>query len=1008
MFPRLRRIAISAAAVLSAYFVYAVAAVPLIEPRVETPLEDDDASTNARQNDRRDEPSRRSLAPFFPPNSWELTAKPKVLESERAKLIVKDYRNLPDGRVELRPCSMVFLPKLDDDGKPRGQAIVMQAPEGAILEFDEPFDLRRIKIGKLIGGTLAGEITIYSKSLDTNSDGRDAPDEFRFVTRDVELVEQRVYTPHDVRFRFGRNRGSGRELEIKLLAGGDGGGKSPGKIGGIQSFELSRDVQLELEADHGIMGASGAEQSHRRDGEVTPVRVTCQGPLTFDVSGLVATFNDQVDVVSLNGEGVGDQLACDELSIYFESRATDRDERGKPVDRSSAGSLGAIAPRSLEARGDPVVVEVPSAAARARCQRLRYDIATGRIVLAGSDELVLQDGENEIRARNRLEYEPAKTGGLGEFLAAGPGTVHGALRDDAANKYVVSWTRECRMFPHEQNHVISLLGTARVDLTQMGLIAADEIHLWLLDNNLGSAASVDRPSANPLAGHPQTRPDRMLAQGAVELKSPQIEGAMNRLEVWFRPEEPIDAADNAFGAAAGATALTKSIRSQPASPSLSGDRQTAYRLDGDLTRVQLTLRGQSVSGVADISIDGGASLRELPARDEDRETPLSVRGDRIQVNDADSPNTKIQVSGKPATIEARGLSLAGGKIQLDRLDNRLWIDGPGSMTLPLSRDIGGQPLAQETMLTVRWAGGMDFDGKKATFERQVVALSDQQRVSTEQLEATLRQAIDFGGLGDQRLKSSQPEILEIACAGGVTIENQSFSPDQLPVSRDRMRLRDLIVNQQTGAVHGTGPGELTSVRRGGGPTGLAIAGSPLANEANRATADPNQLQFLRVQFARGVDGNILPKRREVTLFDRVRCVYGPVADWEQQLDLDDPDSLGPDAVTIDSDQLAVRALPSVVRRGRDSVELEASGNARADGQSFSAQAHRMTYAEEKEMLVLEAGGRGYAQLIQQTQPGQPQSNLRAKRISYWVRTKQANVEGAESFDFNNLGGFGKK
>ena len=49
------------------------------------------------------------LSPYFPAGSWELK-NPKVLESDRAKLLIKDYQNMPDGRVKLQPCTVLFFP----------------------------------------------------------------------------------------------------------------------------------------------------------------------------------------------------------------------------------------------------------------------------------------------------------------------------------------------------------------------------------------------------------------------------------------------------------------------------------------------------------------------------------------------------------------------------------------------------------------------------------------------------------------------------------------------------------------------------------------------------------------------------------------------------------------------------------------------------------------------------------------------------------------------------------
>ena len=63
--------------------------------------------------------------------------------------------------------------------------------------------------------------------------------------------------------------------------------------------------------------------------------------------------------------------------------------------------------------------------------------------------------------------------------------------------------------------------------------------------------------------------------------------------------------------------------------------------------------------------------------------------------------------------------LSGPNINLHGSSNRLGIDGPGRMQLPLKKDLEGRPLAQPGTLEVRWKRRMEFDGRTARVRRPV-------------------------------------------------------------------------------------------------------------------------------------------------------------------------------------------------------------------------------------------------------------------------------------------------
>ena len=402
---RLVPAAVSFAVVLVAYWAYALVAVPLIEPEIEggrlarpSPLPGDGADLADKRLQR--------FRNLFPADSWIHKA-PKILESDRVVLLTQDYRNLGDGRIEIRPCTMIFIPaEADNDADKLRESVILEAPDGAILEFDRPLELSKAKIGRLIGGKLKGRITIRSKGKQPGPN-----DDLLIVTRDVQLSEQHVWTTHPVDFRLGPNYGRGEQMRIKLLASGEEGsaGGSGFEFAGVESFEVRRVKRLHLElSDRKVPLQTAVAQQKTTPADADkrlpletnmppgtgmplgagmplgtgmPVEITCRGPFLFDVVGKVATFRDQVDVLRINPHGPGDQLSCELLSVFFTDRdAPSNKPSSRPLRDSKTGkkrqSLD-LKPLRLEARGNPVVVTAPSRKAQARGQRFEYNLQTG-------------------------------------------------------------------------------------------------------------------------------------------------------------------------------------------------------------------------------------------------------------------------------------------------------------------------------------------------------------------------------------------------------------------------------------------------------------------------------------------------------------------------------------------------------------------------------------------------------------------------------------------------------
>ena len=151
--------------VVVAYGLYALCVVPFIEPGV---VRSPEFSLTLAQQVPFDPPARRyrqRYASLFPPGSWELEDA-KVLKTEQAILLLRDYQPLENGELKIDWCTIVYTLGSDRDDEPtvipggsQSRPIVMRARE-AILKFSGDLDVRRGNVGRILGGRLPGPIRV--------------------------------------------------------------------------------------------------------------------------------------------------------------------------------------------------------------------------------------------------------------------------------------------------------------------------------------------------------------------------------------------------------------------------------------------------------------------------------------------------------------------------------------------------------------------------------------------------------------------------------------------------------------------------------------------------------------------------------------------------------------------------------------------------------------------------------------------------------------------------------
>jgi lipopolysaccharide export system protein LptA len=1019
---------------VAAYGAYSLFAVPWIEPEAVRP---DAAASNAADRAHASDAvsaQRTGLRCWFQEGDWELTS-PKILETSQGKLLLKDHERLDDHHfVKMKPCSIVLMPegKFESDEERNRQAIVLRAPE-AVLQFDKEFDLVRGDINRLVvvGAELIGKVTIHSQQRLPGPE-----DDLWVETRDVKYANDRIVTfdrtvgpprapdAHRVKFRQGPNQGEGRRLLIEMATPAEKANPAPGrKFGSVKRFELARDVRLRMLPGNADLFPSGPRSpppgAAKQDATPqAPVEITCRGPFRFDLLANVATFNDHVAVVRLNPVAASDQLTCDVLDVYFEADA-------KPAAASEANQAPSskLRPSRLTARGNPVVLNSPSNGVQARGQRLEYDVQNraGKL-FDQEDAFLIQEGKagnppQEIHARElQFESDPENPSGPPrKLIAKGKGWLKGNPPEGQAGRpqrrqgqFTARWTRSLTFVPFEEYRLLSLWGDAQVEMPGSGKMDAEQIHLYL--SEVPAEPATPNAAVSNAAVRKKLVPAKLNALGAargaklgpdsVIIGSPQLDGTVNKIEVWFK--QPAPAAPAPAGTAPAAAAPPP----EPAPEAEAANPRQHFHVSGRLLQVNALLAGDrgGPTQITDVILTGEAACTEtqtaLPG-----EQPLVIHGDQLHLVQPQPENAVVTVTGQPATVDARGMRLEGGTaersgaIHLHRGTNKLWVDGPGFLSLPADRDMSGRPLKKSAneRLKIWWTGRMDFDGLAAQFERNVIVGQAASKLQTPLLHVDFSKQVRFGAGGS----NDRAEVKRILCRQGVEMWNRSFDAATRQPSDERMKAQDLTYLYATGDIHANGPGWVSRVWVDTGESLAPLPGGGPKKPApprERPSAGPRFL-YLRVNFQREMSGN--EHRQVMDFHGQVRAIHGPVFQWNEELDPQHPrEDLGQQGFVLASDRLQVAQMGTAAAN-TSALELTADGNAVVENSQYVARSSRLKYERGKDLLTLDGDGYSPARLFRQISSGK-RSSLESRKIWFRPSTNDVKLDDFRSLDFNDL------
>ena len=977
MLSRLTHAAVAFALTVVVYQGYVIFAVPFIEPGAANRQEQQELDLDQlRKTLKSPHKYRDLLAAYFPKGHWTLASPPKTFETERMMVVLDDYHPRDDGQVRVEKCVMIFFPhaRVQGEGAPR-DAIILEAPHGAVLQMDSPVQPGLSSMGRIQWGKLIGDIVIRSDMQEPGP-----ADDLLVTTRDLNLNEDMIRTDDKAEMQLGPHWGRGRVLEIGLMAVERTRRSSSGtQLGGIDYLEIKHDVRAQLSP--GKVSLLPENRQPASNQQAPPVKIASRGRFRFDFPNSMASFIDQVQVVQEHNTGLRDQLFCSELNLYFRTaepriQQSSADRQESTESDSETGQLTNLQPASIEAKGSakaPVVLEAPSHQAAAECDRMHIELDARRVTFHAHDDVQLKYQGSEIHAP-MIRYQAPPKGSphvVGPLLAAGNGWIRAVMDDQESQPLEISWSESLQMDRVNGKPEISLRGRPKLDMLGVGTLWANHLRVVLRERK--PDGSEDQLLPGPVV------PERVIATGLVGIDSPELSGKdFHSLNVTVQYK------------GSGLQLGTPDGRDSEGRPMLANqDRQRksrSYHVAGDQLRVYLSV-SDGRPEVSYIGVEGQAVFRET-SRENQQTEPLLVQADILSVKNADSPNAEIELTGRPAAVSASGMSIQAERFRLNRGSGDVRIDSPGQMELLLDRDLQGNRLQTPQPMTITWQQYMDLTDGRITFNGKVRALSGEGVLSTSRIVAVLSGPLQFDGAASRQ----RTEIAQLECWEGVHAQFQQRDQFGL-TSTQVMQLESIIVNQRSGKISGQGPGELESVH-------LTKGGSPLKTvsaSTSGARANAQRLGYLHVQFRKELLGNL--HRRQVEVVGDASAVYGPVDSWEQKLAIALGGTPGPGELWITSDRIAVSESPQARQQrleAADAFELEARGNVTIEGPyrergTFTIRSDRADYDQVKSKLVLEGDGQRPAELHLQDYPGAVPSTTKYRKFDYNLKTEEFNV-----------------
>ena len=893
-----------------------------------------------------------------------------------------------ESAVRCAPFALVYVPDSDPtrlQGKP-GKVPVVILADSAVVSFPASVDLDDPDPRLAVGCRLDGAVEV------TGPDGLAIRGgNFRF-DREAMLVAS--VDPVQLAWSGHTGRADGVEVHLAESQVTESVGLPAGPV---RAVRLLRNVDLKM---------SLSNQSDDPDGrnQPGPWRITCDGSMVVDPVQLVATLSNSVQVRRPTGSGHWDSLACRQLTLQFRRRVGDKSKT------EGQGSLEFV---QFQASGAPVQVGSVGNDLEAQATWLRYRADAGTIELQGD---VAARWESGRLSTQHVLLSRGNDGRIERALCQGAGTMTWQQPGNPPVPVSAGWSKRMTLAPEPGTNqdLVVLEGKPVARYRSDSALTADSIRIWI------SRGDVPAERGHAVRG---TRVTRLVARNQVGVLTPDGYVHTALLDMAF---EPISARKNAREK----SRLLKAKSTPAGRPGRVLPDEQGKRMEFWAESIRGRLGVPPAGGelaLLEVVTEGRVGLSRPSQQDAD---PVEITGERVRIVETEGGGHGLTIVGRPAVLRSGSHEINGPSIAVDSTSGRGSVDGSGTLSMPVDRLLSGDPAPPGTRLKVRWDERLVLDGKEFSFLGDVKSELGDSRVDCEQLDVTLNRTPD---LSIDTTSWQDIEFKMLRFRHSVRLTRYVFSrvseSDQRPTPKGgqrshlveilKARLANLQIDMVTRDSNADGPGWIQTWRRGRrrqgplAPAALARANLPLELDA----AD---WQYLRIDFARGSQGNI--DRGFATFDDQVQVVSGQVSRPD---DIVDPDRLGRDSGWMQCDSLQVTqeriasnnsespdgrpgsarlvipvagAATETAGATRRSLTLQARGDAtgagRMSGQSWYGRAETISFNESSGQVVLSSLGSQKATLWRRDREDSPFSRVDAQRLVMSLRTKEVILDRA--------------
>ncbi|HVV99779.1 MAG TPA: hypothetical protein VHB77_05545 [Planctomycetaceae bacterium] len=954
------------------YSAYAIYVSPIVEPppRHRTkPI-----SMSAQMSDKSGPLEHRRLAERYlagphPSEKWTLNSNYSIKAHETFIYAQKWDREGASAEIRFKPFAMIWM---RPDAKPKDAPLVFIS-DAAVIRFASQFDAEKPQPGRIVGGSLEGNVRI------------EGADGLSVVGRNFIFDEGALGLWSDsdqVKFTYGPHRGQGHGLQIDFLSAPPESVKDRPAVSGISRIMLRRDVKLELAAPD--KSSNRSQGLALQAGETATV--TCQNSFQYQLDKNLMTLEKEVRVVRPTTARQQDTLTCDQLSIML-----------KTTRAANTTNMSGWLPKRLEverliARAEadkPVVLTSPANRFTGKMRECVYEPITRTVILRDPNGAWLKQETHELRCPEITlvqteagEMQSATCRGKGRLLSKGA----------ESGDFAASWANQLRVYDEGDLRIVELDNRALVRHAEEMSLGGGLIKLWLSRLATAPAKGAKKlPSKKSelaqLDGS-QFQIEKLVAEQDVEIVSPQLEGHTARMEVVF--ESPAPPPKGAAG--------NRSHEAEPTSPHPPLSRQKSHptsepfevwsdRIDVKMVRDPIEPKK---SEPREIQAEG--SVRVVQEQPKTPDSPLELQGESLHVDNRGEGDQFIGLHGAPAHIRGGGMHLEGGEAYLDRKRNHCWVEGPGLLQRPIKSSLDGKELDEPQMLDVFWKEKMDFDGETAKFFEGVRATVKDSTMKCHTMTVELSKPVSFTD-NAPRNGTEEVSIKKIECREGVDIDDCEYLDNKL-VSIRRGKVAEFTVNQDTGLTQAQGPGWIVMWRRAtGNRSGLGAGPSMKPNRKQESSR--REWEYTRIDFSGKMQGNI--HERFTKFHERVKVVYGPVERSTDILNSLDPTELPEFAGVMTCNTLQLTQHPKTDTQD-DFVQVLATGNVDLAGQNFSAMADDISYDESKQLYVLSSRGKQKAQFFHQMKPGAEWNKVISQRIEFCPTNNKLISHGTTGLD----------